>query len=570
MNKLLIVGISLFILLIIIGIIVYFLVINESTQIIKKKSKSTTTTTAANSKSTTKAITTPKPIDFSKGDTLLQEQELLSGVGLMSKNKKYTLVLQHDGNLVIYELKKAIWHSKTFGNEFKLKFEKVGSLNLIDTNGNVKWYLDPVTSITGGKLIMKDDGDLVMYDKSDNEIWSSKRGIIAYDYSKGDTLQQGSTLWYGQGLKSKNGKYIFVAQQDGNFVLYNENRTPTWATNTFVDNSIRTGNATTLQFRNDNTLKVYDWKSNEKWSLDIHELGGNSKLILQDDGNLVIYDSVSVPRWSSWYGINYTPKTWTCTKDGSVKGYATVNWHSNQDSGQWACNAWISECGNGCKAEKTNWECKVGDVSKGILEIGPGATASNTKFDAIWGCNTWKSDCGNNPGGCNVSTVNPIEYRKANRNAILPNTCPSGTERVGELCYPVCKAGFSGAISNCVKNCPSGFRDDGYYCAKPAPYGRGAGYPWRIGDWVGNYDGAKKRCEAENPQGCDMHDLIYYPKCSSGFHAFGCCTCTPDCEANSTDIGVSCKKEIYGRGAGTPLGCPSNTDNIVGLCYNNQ
>lgn len=24
--------------------------------------------------------------------------------------------------------------------------------------------------------------------------------------------------------------------------------------------------------------------------------------------------------------------------------------------------------------------------------------------------------------------------------------------------------------------CPSGFRDDGLYCAKPSAYGRGAGY----------------------------------------------------------------------------------------------
>lgn len=30
----------------------------------------------------------------------------------------------------------------------------------------------------------------------------------------------------------------------------------------------------------------------------------------------------------------------------------------------------------------------------------------------------------------------------------------------------------------CVQDCPSGFRDDGLYCAKPAAYGRGGGYPW--------------------------------------------------------------------------------------------
>ncbi len=34
-----------------------------------------------------------------------------------------------------------------------------------------------------------------------------------------------------------------------------------------------------------------------------------------------------------------------------------------------------------------------------------------------------------------------------------------------------------------------------------------------------------------------------------------------------TDIGVSCHKDSYGRGAGYPLGCSNDEDYDAGLCY---
>jgi hypothetical protein len=34
-----------------------------------------------------------------------------------------------------------------------------------------------------------------------------------------------------------------------------------------------------------------------------------------------------------------------------------------------------------------------------------------------------------------------------------------------------------------------------------------------------------------------------------------------------TDIGVSCQKDSYGRGAGKPLGCSSDEEYDAGLCY---
>lgn len=93
-----------------------------------------------------------------------------------------------------------------------------------------------------------------------------------------------------------------------------------------------------------------------------------------------------------------------------------------------------------------------------------------------------------------------------------------------------------------AKACPGGFRDDGAYCYKPAPYGRGAGYPWHFGDPF-NASGMFARCERDWGRGnCEEYGLIVYPKCRAGFHNVGANICSPDCPAGMTDIGISCQK----------------------------
>ena len=62
----------------------------------------------------------------------------------------------------------------------------------------------------------------------------------------------------------------------------------------------------------------------------------------------------------------------------------------------------------------------------------------------------------------------------------------------------------------CWQNCPPNFRDDGAFCFKPPPYGRGVGYPlWDEDD-----------CHRENQDvgGCEKWGLLWYPKCKPGEH----------------------------------------------------
>src|SRR6185295_4111614 len=85
-----------------------------------------------------------------------------------------------------------------------------------------------------------------------------------------------------------------------------------------------------------------------------------------------------------------------------------------------------------------------------------------------------------------ASTEPDICWRESQGRGVgeVPSTCALGQERRGAdlLCYPQCRAGFSGVGPVCWQDCPAGFRDDGAFCAKPGPYDRGAGYPWKLGD----------------------------------------------------------------------------------------
>lgn len=80
----------------------------------------------------------------SESELIMPNRSYYTGSYWFSSNFKYYLKMQSDGNLVIYNRKdKALWSSKTNGNP-------------------------------GAILCMQSDGNLVIYDTKDNPIWSSK------------------------------------------------------------------------------------------------------------------------------------------------------------------------------------------------------------------------------------------------------------------------------------------------------------------------------------------------------------------------------------------------------------
>ena len=104
-----------------------------------------------------------------------------------------------------------------------------------------------------------------------------------------------------QELRSPNRKYRLI-MEDGNVALWDvalwEQRTVIWETYTYNTGGIH---PFTLKMEKDNNLVVYDSKSKVVWQSftgftsvkgKVDSMYETGKAVLQDDGNLVIYDKV--------------------------------------------------------------------------------------------------------------------------------------------------------------------------------------------------------------------------------------------------------------------------------------
>jgi len=107
--------------------------------------------------------------------TMAGGQGLYPGQSLFSCDGRFHLILQNDGNLVLYQGSTALWSSSTAGR-------------------------------SSAVAIMQADGNFVIYDSTGAGIWSS-------------------------GTPSHSGAYLAV-QNDGNVVIYSSVGVPLWATNT--------------------------------------------------------------------------------------------------------------------------------------------------------------------------------------------------------------------------------------------------------------------------------------------------------------------------------------------------
>lgn len=153
---------------------------------------------------------------------------------------------------------------------------------------------------------------------------------------------------------------------------------------------------------------------------------------------------------------------------------------------------------------------------------------------------------------------------------VVPKRCAAGQDRIGLLCYQKCGPGKKRFGFDCHSVCPRGWSNQGLFCRR-SEYGRGAGYPWKIGDTPFSLNGARARCRRDNPRGCEKYGEIIYPKCKPGYSNFGCCICrpkVPNCRAWGLNPGIdlSCAKKVVIGRPQTGI-CGSGEEKDAGLCY---
>jgi hypothetical protein len=233
-----------------------------------KPSTTTTTPSTTHSTTTTTPSTTTTTPHTASTNSPLFTGTLTPGESITSENGRFTLLLQTDGNLVEYgSHNNAIWASGTVGKKVTdLVMQSDG--NLVLYNGSTPVWATHTDGNPGAFLDLRNDGNIII-----------TRGNVPF-WSSNSTRQ--TSLRPGQSWTSLNGQYTLIQQNDGNLVEYNTSTgQPIWATGTNGDPVF----ITTMQ--GDGNLVEYThngpvWASNTSGN-------PHAWLNVQNNGNIVIY-----------------------------------------------------------------------------------------------------------------------------------------------------------------------------------------------------------------------------------------------------------------------------------------
>lgn len=293
------------------------------------------------------------------GTSLAPNGQLTAGQHMVSADRRFALVMQADGNAVVYqrhadtgELREARWSTGTAGSGAdRIVLQGDGNL-VVYAGANAVWNSK---TRDGAALRLQDDGNLVL-SRSDGGVAWHAHSVGAEEMSLGSLIRSygpvqpqgappaavatpappppqppaqappqarqaapavqpvppglavvGSALGNGrlgvnQAVVSPNGRYVTVFQGDGNLVAYDMlgGMKALWSSNTQGRGA---GGFAAMQ--GDGNLVVYDAGGRALWASGTEGRGVDRgfNLAMQDDGNLVVYDSQgSKALWSTLTG----------------------------------------------------------------------------------------------------------------------------------------------------------------------------------------------------------------------------------------------------------------------------
>jgi hypothetical protein len=253
--------------------------------------------------------------------------ELQPGQCLMSPDSLYQLVMQSDGNLVLYSAAGPLWAAGTTANPGAYLIDQGGNLIVYPSSGPALWASN--TGYSNGTAVLQDDGNFVLYSQSGTPLWSTNTagggvspnqggGTVGPEPScVGTQLTQplgGDPIYLNRGTElcvtnAGGPNYVLVMQNDGNLVEYKTTSSgsePIWASTT-------SGQSSTSAQLNGCDLIVGTWQTNHSGSQK-NENGqvDGTQLTLQSDGNVLVQCDTgsgfsTFGQWQSGTnGSNYT------------------------------------------------------------------------------------------------------------------------------------------------------------------------------------------------------------------------------------------------------------------------
>jgi hypothetical protein len=240
-------------------------------------------------------------------DRLLSGQGLIPGKSIVSMNGRFTFVLQSDGNLVLYgPQSQPMWASNTAGrtNVREVSMQNDGNCVLYDACNAHLWASNSANN-PGAYLVVQHDGNTVIYNSANYPIWATNTVVPPEPTAptQPDRLLSGQGLVPGSSLTSPNGLFTFTLQMDGNIVLYGPSpyNFVLWATDTAGH-----FNVWDSVMQNDGNFVAYNAFGAPYFATNTNGHSG-AYLIVQDDANVVIYDSKNTAIWSTGTAITFQP-----------------------------------------------------------------------------------------------------------------------------------------------------------------------------------------------------------------------------------------------------------------------
>lgn len=162
------------------------------------------------------------------------------------------------------------------------------SFVITDVNGNVLWSNE--VALTQPTLVrVQNDGNVVQFQPrwATNTVQTAN-STTGSPGCGGATLETGTSLTSGHCLNSASGRFVLAMQTDGNLVLYDDTPNPNpwiplWSSGT----SGHPGSYVAMQ--TDGNLVVYSSSNVALWWSGTSGTSGGYYLFLQDDGNVVVY-----------------------------------------------------------------------------------------------------------------------------------------------------------------------------------------------------------------------------------------------------------------------------------------
>ena len=223
-------------------------------------------------------------------DWLVPGRTLGVGDSVDSCDGRFQLVMQGDGNLVLYQRRVgALWSSGTHGTGAdRATMQEDGNL-VVYAGGTARWS-SGTHGRPGSVAVVQSDGNLVIH-ASGGPAWASGSSARPTPSCGEQWLGAGEQLHAGQSRTSCDGRFQLVMQGDGNLVLYQRAAPAVWSTQTHG-----TGAAFTAM-QGDGNLVAYTAGGWPVWSSGTSGHPGSS-LAVQSDGNVVIYGG-GTATWAS-------------------------------------------------------------------------------------------------------------------------------------------------------------------------------------------------------------------------------------------------------------------------------